>query len=93
VRNPHANKSTDTWKGKWSFNDQNPIYKWTVDLRKQLKCVLNPGDGIFFMCWEDFIKYFSKVNICLLNKSYKNSWMDLKCKNGDFMSVGIKIKQ
>jgi len=36
---------------------------WTLELRKQLK-LEDKDDGKFHMAYENFIKYFSDVQIC-----------------------------
>lgn len=53
LRNPWGEKE---WTGDWSDNSN----RWTPELKEQLS-VENKDDGIFFMQYEDFIKYFSDV--------------------------------
>eukprot|EP00043_Microstomoeca_roanoka_P014765 m.147026 g.147026 ORF g.147026 m.147026 type:complete len:833 (-) comp16102_c0_seq2:543-3041(-) len=56
LRNPTASTS---WKGDWS--DASSL--WTPYLREKL----NPHEnehGIFWMCWRDFRRYFTAIDIC-----------------------------
>ena len=39
-------------------------------------------DGIFFMEYRDFSKYFSDVQFCYYYDDYKYCAMKIKCKNG-----------
>lgn len=68
LRNPWGHKE---WKGRASDYDldfwnqisatDKQLLHYEDVTRKQDK------DGIFFVVWEDFLKYFSLVDICKLN--------------------------
>lgn len=53
LRNPWGNKE---WKGKWNDDDK----RWNEDLRKKLNHY-SKNDGVFFICYEDFLKYFTDI--------------------------------
>lgn len=68
IRNPWGHKE---WKGRASDYDtafwqqMSPADKQKLGyddhIRKQ------NSDGIFFMIWEDFLKYFQLLNFCKIN--------------------------
>ncbi|XP_056419402.1 calpain-13-like [Hyla sarda] len=49
------------WNGNW--NDRSPLWK---ELREEdrLRLLRINEDGQFWMCWEDFVKEFSRLIIC-----------------------------
>ena len=53
LRNPWGKGE---WKGSWSDTDS----RWTSQLRSELE-MSKKEDGIFFMEYKDFSKYFSDV--------------------------------
>ena len=58
LRNPWGYRE---WNGPWS--DKSPL--WTKQAKKELKKeVIVNDDGEFWMCFEDFLKYFCVVDIC-----------------------------
>jgi hypothetical protein len=49
------------WNGDWSKNS----LKWTPEARRHLNYFPNdPETGTFWMSYEDFIQYFSAIDIC-----------------------------
>ena len=56
LRNPQGSYE---WVGDWS--DESP--QWTPALRECLG-LKNRDDGVFFMNYRDFCRYFSEVEIC-----------------------------
>ena len=56
IRNPYGFKE---WTGDWSDKSK----KWTVRLRAQVNCE-DREDGVFFMTFSDFIKFFTRTTIC-----------------------------
>ncbi len=65
LRNPWGKGE---WKGDWSDSS----YKWTSDLKQQLE-INESDDGVFVMNWNDFVKYYSDVQICYYHDNYKYS--------------------
>lgn len=55
LRNPWRKYS---WKGNWS--DQDPIWKSTPQLKAELQ-PLGADEGIFWIEFEDFIKYVTVI--------------------------------
>lgn len=56
LRNPWG---SGEWLGDW--NDKSLL--WTDEIANLLKLNDN-DDGVFWMCWSDFILYFESVTIC-----------------------------
>lgn len=59
LRNPWGNDKE--WNGAWSDNDK----MW--EKHPDVKAKLDPefgDDGLFWMCWEDFVKVFDDVSVC-----------------------------
>jgi len=72
LRNPYGEVE---WTGDWS--DDSDL--WTKELREELK-VNSEDDGIFWISFDDFIKYFEILNICKIHKDYKNYEIHIKKK-------------
>ena len=67
IRNPWGKGE---WTGKWSDNCQN----WNIissEEKKKINYEKKPNDGIFFMEFNDFIKYFDDCQFCLINDDFK----------------------
>ena len=63
LRNPWI---TQTWTGRASEFDTQFWSKISPEC-KQLMGFKQADNRIIFMLWEDFIKYFTTVNICQIN--------------------------
>jgi hypothetical protein len=72
MRNPWGEKE---WKGDWADGSG----KWTPQLRNELKAKTEE-DGIFFMPFADFLKYYYDYQICYYHDDYQYS--PLKIKSG-----------
>ncbi|KAI2804038.1 Calpain-15 [Blomia tropicalis] len=83
LRNPWGRQ---VWNGDWS--DESPL--WTDELREQLE-PNKASQGIFWMTFLDFQRYFEKVDVCKL----RDNWQELRfegyfpssCTDFRFMSV------
>ena len=64
IRNPWGSFE---WNGDWS--DNSPL--WTPEMVQAIRPVLDDNDGTFWMSFEDFLKYFSGVNICIVDSFYE----------------------
>ena len=69
LRNPWGKTE---WNGRWSDNDS----IWNSALIKQVD-FLRADDGCFYMQWEDFVKYFSDVQICYYHDDYSYTAVQL----------------
>lgn len=59
LRNPWGNTE---WNGKWSDHD---VRSWTARMRRKLSYEQqNKDDGIFWMCFDDWLAHFSEYYIC-----------------------------
>ena len=61
IRNPHGSKE---WNGDWS--DTSPLWNDKLDILfdHKVKDQQEFNDGLFFICIEDFVKYFKIIYIC-----------------------------
>jgi hypothetical protein len=66
LRNPW---STSEWNGDWCDQDTK---KWTKEILEKVDYTLKEknNDGIFYMEFNDFIKYFFSVSICKIYPDY-----------------------
>lgn len=64
LRNPWGRGE---WTGDWSDADS----RWNDQLKEVLGINKTGDDGLFFMAWKDFLKYFSDVQICYYHDDYK----------------------
>ena len=64
IRNPWGNFE---WDGAWS--DKSPL--WTDRMKSALKPVLEENDGTFWMNYEDFLKNFQSVTVCLVKPFFE----------------------
>jgi calpain-15 len=63
------------WNGDWS--DTSP--RWSEELRDAVGWS-NADDGTFWMCFEDFKRYFKWVQVCKLNDEYNYSFTECQQK-------------
>jgi calpain-15 len=62
IRNPWGQSE---WTGDWS--DNSPL--WTSELKTKVG-LENRDDGIFFMAYEDFLTYFTDIQVCKVHDDY-----------------------
>lgn len=70
LRNPWGKGE---WKGDWHDGDR----RWTTQLRNDMK-MENKEDGIFFMGYNEFCKFFSDFQVCYYHDNYKYSALKLE---------------
>lgn len=75
MRNPWG---TGEWKGKWS----DLCSTWTNTLRDQLGAKIE-DDGVFFIDFDNFCKYFSDVQVCYYHDNYKYSSTQITSQRND----------
>lgn len=65
------------WKGAWSDGSedwkQHPGIK--LELQSLVSRYQNADDGVFYMSWEDFLKYFCQIDVCMTTN---NTMTDLQ---------------
>lgn len=83
LRNPWG---TGEWKG--SFSDSSP--EWNKQLRQQLN-YFNADDGVFYMTWNDFLKYYTDVQICYYHDNYKYSAIKLQSQKDEVVYLRLSI--
>ena len=44
------------------WTDQSPL--WTPEFKADVNYSNKPDDGLFWMAYEDFLKFFSGINVC-----------------------------
>lgn len=85
LRNPWGQGE---WKGEWSDEDE----KWTPDLKEALGFTGQVEDGIFFMPWEEFLTYYSDVQICYYHDGYKYSAGKYESKRNEMVFVKFTLE-
>lgn len=63
VRNPWG---TNEWLGDWSDHSK----KWTDQFKQTVK-LKQKEDGIFWICYEDFIRFYTSTHICHIHDDYQ----------------------
>jgi len=64
LRNPWGGME---WNGDWS--DNSPL--WTPEVKEEVGFAGAADDGLFWMCFEDFTKYFVSVNVCQVRRHHE----------------------
>jgi len=84
LRNPWGQTE---WNGAWS--DHSGF--WTPELKKRLGWE-NRDDGIFFMAYEDFLKYFDDIQICYVrdNNKYQSHRVTSDANHAVYFKVKIE---
>ena len=80
LRNPWGNGE---YNGPWSDSSS----KWTASTKKQCDYKENNDDGIFYMSYDDFIKYFVTMGIAKLEHGYKTT----VCKIGKDVAIKCQV--
>jgi hypothetical protein len=95
LRNPFGEGE---WNGDYCDNSE----KWTPELKSAFNFEIAKDDGIFWIDFENFVKYFSKVSICIPlkpiichnieieeNISDKLNYFKIKVKKSGILSITI----
>jgi hypothetical protein len=85
LRNPWGKTE---WKGDWA--DDSPL--WTAELRNQLKVNIR-NDGIFYMAYKDFLKFFMDAQICKYHDEYIYSSLKITATHKNATYLRIKVSQ
>ena len=90
IRNPWGNFE---WNGDWSDNSN----KWTTQIKNQLGFSLNVKDeGIFFMSFKDYFRFFTTTYINKYHKNNEYVWKQFEINPSDSYNikiVSLKIKK
>ncbi|CAD8111547.1 unnamed protein product [Paramecium sonneborni] len=63
LRNPWGKKE---WQGEWCDDSSS----WTKELKKQLRVSEKAEDGIFYMSFQDFVRYFNTIYVGYFQQNY-----------------------
>jgi len=85
VRNPWGQTE---WNGAWSDTSS----MWTPELKQRLQ-VENKDDGIFFMEYKDFLKYFDDIQICYTHDNHKYHSQRVTSDANHAVYFKVKIEQ
>ena len=73
IRNPWGSFE---WKGAWS--DNSPEWAANPLVRAQVRPKGGDDDGVFYIAWEDFLKHFDNVDVCLRTSGIADLSLDVK---------------
>jgi hypothetical protein len=84
LRNPWGQGE---WTGEWSDSSAN----WTPELKSQLR-IEKRDDGIFYMSFQDMLKYFSDIQICKVHDEYKYNSVKSSCdhRHATFFKLTVR---
>ena len=80
LRNPWGNGE---YNGAWSDSSK----KWTASTKKQCGYTDDNDDGVFYMSFDDFVKYYVTMGIAKLEHGYKTT----VCKIGKEKAVKCQV--
>jgi len=83
LRNPWGDFE---WKGDWGDDSDT----WT-DMAKKQAGWSDADDGTFFMCEEDLLKYFSRIQLCRINDNYRYSFFKARHKLNSFSLIRFQV--
>jgi hypothetical protein len=85
LRNPWGKGE---WKGEWS--DKDP--RWTTALKNELGHT-QADDGVFFMPYPEFLKYFTDFQVCYYHDAYEYSSMRYQTAKNQHIFFSFEIQQ
>ncbi|XP_065200380.1 calpain-A isoform X2 [Planococcus citri] len=83
LRNPWGNETE--WKGAWS--DKSPEWNFIPNEEKQMLGLTFEQDGEFWMAFQDFVKRFDRLEVCLINPDTLPDELKGECNKRWEMSV------
>ena len=86
LRNPWGQGE---WKGEWSDEDE----RWSEELKEAVGFTGEVEDGIFFMPWEEFLKFYSDVQICYYVDGYKYSAEKYESERNEMVFIKFEIEE
>ena len=85
IRNPYGMKE---WQGDWGDKSK----KWTPKTRQQVNGE-DKEDGIFFMCLEDYMKFFSRTTICYYMENGEDNFLSDQHEPGSWAMTKFTIER
>lgn len=73
LRNPWGHIE---WMGDWSDKSD----KWTDALKKKVDFT-DEEDGVFFMCYEDYMNYYRSTTICKIHDNFHYKHLKVESKS------------
>ena len=61
------------YNGDWEDSDD----KWTTEIKKQCEFKEENNEGIFYMPYKDFVKYFDVIHIAKINQDYESTYFKI----------------
>lgn len=86
LRNPWG---SGEWKGEWSDEDKK---KWTNSMMEFLKHE-KKDDGLFYMPFKEFYKYFGSYEICFYDKKYQTSSQKFQTSSVEPTVIEFEVTQ
>jgi len=75
IRNPWGHGE---WTGDWS--DFSPLWTQTAKDEFGITEDMDPDDGAFWMCWKDFLNYFTTLTVCYCRRDWKDARAPIQLK-------------
>jgi Ca2+-binding EF-hand superfamily protein len=75
LRNPWGSME---WNGDWSDTSD----KWTPEMQAEVEQLVQSDDGTFWMSFEDLVKHFYSINVCMVRHTGLNQkpWREARRK-------------
>ena len=87
LRNPWGEKE---FNGDWSDKSN----KWTTEIKKICEFEGEKDDGIFYMSFDDFVKYFLIIDIAQIEKNYQTSFCKInKNESEKCQIIKLEVKE
>ena len=75
------------WKGQWSNNPES----WSSLVKKKIEFEKHKNDNSFWITFDDFKEYFSKITVCEYQYGYKIETLSIHNHNPKFYLLKMKI--
>jgi len=90
IRNPWGHGE---WTGDWS--DFSPLWTQTAKQEFGIAEDLDPDDGAFWMCWDDFLNYFTTLTVCYCRRDWSDARVALNlhwdAQSGQLSTQPVKL--
>jgi hypothetical protein len=85
LRNPWGQLE---WNGDWSDKSE----KWTAELKKEIGTNFDSDEGIFFMSFQDYYRFFTCTYICMNRQDYNYNYKEFNFANKNDNTFIAKLK-